>query len=92
MTIKNAITLFVITCILCVAFYFIKDSIKTSTKEALQYQVSIDSLNTQIDSLNHDIFHKQMTIGRYEVALEILKEQDPKAASKFELILHTETE
>ncbi len=92
MTIKNALILFVITCILCVAFYFVTDGIKTTTKDAIRYQTMIDSLNRDIDSLNHEVFHKQLIIGKYEMALELLKEQDPKAADNFELILNTQTE
>ncbi len=92
MTIKNALILLVITCIVCVAFYFIKDGIKTSTKEAVKYQMTIDSMNQHVDSLNHEIFHRQVIIGKYEMALELLKEQDPKAAVNFELILNTQTE
>ena len=92
MSLKNAVILFIITLLLCLAFYFIKDGIKTTTKEAIQYQATIDSLNNEIDSLNHEIFHKQLQIGRYDVALELLKEEDPKAAETFELILNTNTE
>lgn len=45
-----------------------------------------------IDSLNAEIFSLQTINGRYEMALEILKEDDKKAADKFELILSTQTE
>ncbi len=92
MTIKNALILFVITCIICVAFYCIRDGIRVSTIDAIKYQTTIDSLNQEVDSLNHEIFHRQVTIGKYEMALELLKEQDPKAAENFELILNTQTE
>jgi hypothetical protein len=45
-----------------------------------------------LDSLQSELFVQQTIVGRYEVALEILKEQDKKAADKFELILTTQTE
>jgi tRNA-dihydrouridine synthase len=45
-----------------------------------------------IDSLQSELFVKETMIGRYEVALELLKEQNPKAADEFELILSTKTE
>ena len=97
MIIKNAIVLFITTCLLFLAFYFIKDyMIKNNseiiTKDFIYYQAQIDSLNNQIDSLNNDIFNNQVTIGKYEMAFELLKEQDPKAADKFKLILITQTE
>ena len=92
MTLKNAIILFIITCILCVAFMYIEEGIKTSSSEANNYQETIDSLNQKIDSLNNEVFYKQITIGRYEMAIELLKEQDPQAADKFQLILNTKTE
>jgi hypothetical protein len=45
-----------------------------------------------IDSLENEVFNLQTINGRYEMALEILKEDDKKAADKFELILSTQTE
>jgi hypothetical protein len=45
-----------------------------------------------LDSLRSELFVQQTIVGRYEVALEMLKEQDKKAADKFELILTTQTE
>jgi hypothetical protein len=62
------------------------------TKDFQYYELQIDSLNNQIDSLNNDIFNNQVTIGKYEMAFELLKEQDPKAADRFKLILITQTE
>lgn len=92
MTLKNAIILFIITCIISVAFMYIKEGIKTSTSEAYRYQATIDSLNQKVDSLNNEIFYKQMTIGKFDIAIELLKEHDPDAADKFELILKNQTE
>jgi hypothetical protein len=45
-----------------------------------------------IDSLRSELFVKETIIMRYEVALDMLKEDDKKAADKFELILTTQTE
>ena len=53
---------------------------------------TIDSLQNVIDSVSQQNLPLQMEIGRYEVALELLKEEDKKAADKFELILTTQTE
>ena len=45
-----------------------------------------------IDSLNNELFIKQTEAGRYEVALELFKEEDSLAADKFHFILVTKTE
>ena len=45
-----------------------------------------------IDSLQSELFVQQTIVTRYEVALELLKEEDKAAADKFELILTTKTE
>ena len=97
MSIKNALILFIITCLFCIAFYFINDGIIKSntqiiTKDFQNYQNQIDILNNQVDSLNQELFIKEATIGKYELGLDILKEQDSKAADKFLLILNTQTE
>ena len=97
MILKNAIVLFLTTCLLILAFYFIKDdmiksNIEIITKDFKYYELQIDSLNNQLDSLNQELFIKQANISNYEMTLEILKEQDSKAADKFKLILNTQTE
>ena len=45
-----------------------------------------------IDSLNSELFIQQNIVGRYEIALEMLKEENPKAGEQYELILTTQTE
>ena len=97
MILKNAIVLFITTCLLFLAFYFIKDDMIKSnteiiTKDFKYYELQIDSLNNQLDSLNQELFIKQANISNYEMTLELLKEQDSKAADKFKLILNTQTE
>jgi len=64
----------------------------TTTSVPMKYQAVIDSLNQKIDSLNNEVFYKEMTIGKYDIAIELLKEEDPIAADKFELILKNQTE
>jgi hypothetical protein len=44
------------------------------------------------DSLQSELFQAQSQAGRYEVALELFKEKNKKAADEFELILATQTE
>lgn len=45
-----------------------------------------------LDSLNLELFNAKNTVGRYEVTLDLLKEQDSIGASKFTKILESETE
>lgn len=92
MSIKNAIVLLIITCIMLLAFIYIKRGVETSTGQIREIILTNDSLKLQIDSLNHEIFHNRTNLGRYEMALEILKENDPNAAKEFETILNTQTE
>jgi hypothetical protein len=49
-------------------------------------------LTNQIDSLRNELFTNEMRVARYEIALELLKEQNQKAANEFELIFTTQTE
>ena len=58
----------------------------------IQKAQAIDSLNNMTDSLRNEVFVKDVQLGRYEVAMELLKEKDKKAAELFELILTTQTE
>jgi len=48
--------------------------------------------NINIDSLQTELFQAQSQVGKYEVALELFKEEDSVAADHFELILSTQTE
>jgi hypothetical protein len=49
-------------------------------------------LRKQIDSLETELHIKQTQVGRYEIALELFKEEDSVAADHFEYILSTQTE
>ena len=48
--------------------------------------------NINTDSLQTELFQAQSQAGKYEVALELFKEEDSVAADHFELILSTQTE
>ena len=48
--------------------------------------------NINNDSLQTELFQAQSQAGKYEVALELFKEEDSVAADHFELILSTQTE
>ncbi len=58
----------------------------------IQKAQTIDSLSNLSDSLRNEVFVSGVQLARYEMALELLKESDKKAADKFELILTTQTE
>lgn len=58
----------------------------------IQTAQTIDSLENVIDSIRAENMPLQIQLGRYDVALELLREEDKKAAEKFELILTTQTE
>ena len=58
----------------------------------IQRAQTIDSLENVIDSIRDENMPLQIQLGRYDVALELLREEDKKAAEKFELILTTQTE
>ena len=52
-----------------------------------------NSKNVQyIDSLELELFNAKNNAGRYEVALEVFKEQDSLSAARFNNILENETE
>ena len=69
--------------IMMIFLYFEKDRV---------YQELKISSSTQIDSLRDELFIKFTEVSRYEIALEIFKEQNKKEADEFELILTTQTE
>lgn len=56
------------------------------------YVQTIDSLQQVVDSLRDEIFISSIELGRYEVALDILKERNLEAAKQYEYILSHETE
>jgi hypothetical protein len=57
-----------------------------------QFKVEVKTYQTTVDSLQSELFQTQSQTGRYEVALELFKESNKKAADEFELILSTQTE
>jgi hypothetical protein len=68
------------------------DTQKPINKENVSLEDSIAKLNNQVDSLNRELFVTETQLTRYEVTLELLKENNKKAAEKFELIYTTQTE
>ena len=79
--------------VLVVCYFQQKELSKLRAEQKIEVVVGgdIEKANT-IDSLQNELFIQETIVTRYEVALELLKEEDKKAADKFELILTTQTE
>ena len=79
--------------VLVVCYFQQRELSKLRAEQKIEVVVGgdIQKANT-IDSLQSELFVQQTIVTRYEVALELLKEEDKKAADKFELILTTQTE
>lgn len=79
--------------VLLVCYFQQKELSKLRAEQKVEVVVGgdIQKANT-IDSLQSELFAQQTIVARYEIALELLKEKDKKAADKFELILTTQTE
>ena len=57
-----------------------------------QLNAKLESNTVNVDSLQNELFIKQTEVGRYEMALDIFKEEDSVGADHFEYILNTQTE
>lgn len=79
--------------VLVVCYFQQKELSKLRAEQKIEVVVGgdIEKANT-IDSLQNELFVQGTIVTRYETALELLKEEDKKAADKFELILTTQTE
>lgn len=79
-----------------------KDDLKNIQEELLKCQTDngyipggdIQKAEMQriIDSLHDENFTKSTELGRYELTLDWLKEENPKAHKQFENYLYTQTE
>jgi hypothetical protein len=70
--------------------YFEKDRIYQELK--VSSSIQIDSLTKVSDSLRDESFVNSIEANRYEIALEIYREKNPKAVEEIELIKTTQTE
>ena len=57
-----------------------------------QLNAKLESNTVNVDSLQNELFIKQAEVGRYEMALDIFKEEDSVGADHLEQILTTQTE
>ena len=54
--------------------------------------IEIQKLDDLKDSLESELFVRDIQINRYEVALELFREKNKTGADEFELIMTTQTE
>lgn len=79
--------------VLLICFLQQKELSKLRAEQKIEVLVGGDIEKAQtIDSLQSELFVQQTIAMRYEMALEMLKEENPKAAEAYELILTTKTE
>jgi hypothetical protein len=73
-------------------FFFAKPKIEPLEGGNIQKAELVDSLMNEIDSLKHELYVTQTIVDRYEIAIAIYKEENPKAMEKLEYVLSTQTE
>ncbi len=79
--------------VLVICYLQHKELSKLRAEQKMEVVVGGDIQKAQlIDSLQSELFVAQTVSARYEIALELLKEENPKAAEAYELILSTKTE
>ena len=83
---KSAFVLSILTSLWLIVMY--SNSIITVKEQ----KNTIDSLTNISDSLRDESFIHFVEASRYEIALEIYKDKNPKAVEEIELIKTTQTE
>lgn len=79
--------------VLLICFLQQKELSKLRAEQKIEVVVGGDIEKAQtIDSLQSELFVQHTINMRYEMALEMLKEENPSAAEAYELILTTKTE
>ena len=95
-TFKIGMTISALGMVIMTFFYFQKQDELRRFKDGQDFFVDGDVLKQRLinerDSLQTELFVSDLQLGRYEVALEMLKEKNKTAAEEFELILTTQTE
>ncbi len=84
------------TLLMCITFlFFLAEGWKKVDDAEIKLKETQDSLRVAEklrDSLHDELFPTEIELNRYQIALELLKENNKKAADEFELILTTQTE
>ena len=86
---RGGIAFSLLLTIIVTFFYFQQND---ELKKCQTNNYSLEGGDIRKSELQDSLFNLQTTVGRYEMALEILKEKDSISAQKFEYILYTETE
>lgn len=87
---KILTALFVASSLLCV--WLLNENSKLQKKVEVLSSSSSDSLQHKLELISSEIFVKETIIQRYDIALDMLKDEDSLCGAKFEKILYTETE
>lgn len=79
---------------LFVLFIMYKSSViaEKAREEIEQYKLQLDSLQKANDSLSDILLPTEIQLGRYEVAFDIFRERNPKAAEQYQDIISKQTE
>ena len=86
MIVLKRVLIVAIVALITYAIYEQKKTIK-------ELNTTVGELKSQNDTLQDSLFQTEVELGRYQMALEILKDgEDPKAAKTFEYVLTTQTE
>lgn len=91
-TMKEKIIVTVCLLLITVVLMYQQQRIDQEKQKAQEAQQLVQQLQTSLDSIDQEMLPLQIEIGRYEVALSILKDLDPKAAEKYEMVLSKYTE
>lgn len=75
-----------------VKYFNLKEDFDNCQKENLGIPGGDIKKAELIDSLKSELFIQQTIVMRHDIALEMLKDRNPKAAEEYELILTTQTE
>lgn len=81
---------FTLLTLIILTFYYLKQNDELKKCQTDTY--SLQGGDISKGELQDSLFTLQTNLGRYEIALEILKERDSAAAQKFEDVLYKETE
>lgn len=77
---------------LSVSTYISDRELVKSKKEVKDLTAQVANLERAADSLRDEAFTSHVELGRFEMALEIFLERNPKAAAEYSTIISEETE
>lgn len=69
-----------------------RDAINELQDKSIQLSKTMDTLKTTIDSLNNEVFIFKTNQERYEIAIEMFKEENPKGYDQLQYIISHKTE